>query len=279
MVGPVFREERSVRLRAFRGFGGGHGSLEWLCGRRAALAAGAGVAIVLSTTPVAAQNTAVISGLVRDEGGKAIPSVEVRAVKQDRVVRTDTAGYFVLSRLREGNVELSFRRLSYEPATVSMDAFADDTIDIEVKLTIVAEKLQAVVVQAPSEARRRFLEGFEERRKHLGTGRFITRAQLESRNPSLLGDAMFLVPGMTFVMDRTGRRELRFARVSRSNCAPTYIIDGITAPLFNIDDMPPSDVEGIELYGGPAGLPPEFARIGRTSTCGTVVIWSRIPGI
>jgi hypothetical protein len=235
---------------------------------------------IVTAASVGAQNTAVISGTVQDDAGKPISSVEVRAVKQDRLVRTDTAGRFVLTGLPSGNVDLSFRRLSYEPATVSMDAFADDTIDVEVKLTIVAQKLQAVVVQAPSEAQRRVLAGFEDRRKHLGTGHFITRAQIESRHPSLLGDAMSLVPGMTFVMDRSGRRQLRFARNNaRPDCPPAYVIDGTPAAFFNIDDMPPGDVEAIELYGGPAGLPPEFARIDRTPTCGTVVIWTRIPGL
>jgi hypothetical protein len=227
---------------------------------------------------LAAQNTAVISGVVQDRAGKPIPAVEVHAVKPDRLARTDSAGRFTLTALPAGNVDLTFRRLAYTPATVSMDAFADDTIDIEVTLTVVAQKLEAVVVQAPSEMQRRLLAGFEERRKHLGTGHFITRAQIEDRHASLLGDVMTTTPGMTFVLDRSGRRQLRFSRVGRSDCPPTYIVDGIPASFFNIDDIPPGDVEGIELYSGPAGLPPQFGRIGRTSVCGTVVIWTRIPG-
>src|SRR4051812_33784721 len=72
----------------------------------------------IGAVPLAAQNTAAISGIVRDDAGKPIPSVEIRAVKQDRVVRSDTGGHFILTGLPSGGIDLSFRRLSYEPATV-----------------------------------------------------------------------------------------------------------------------------------------------------------------
>jgi hypothetical protein len=42
--------------------------------------------------------------------------------------------------------------------------------------------------------------------------------------------------------------------------------------------MPPVDVEGVELYAGPAGLPPEFNQLYGTTACGTVAIWTRLPG-
>ena len=49
--------------------------------------------------------------------------------------------------------------------------------------------------------------------------------------------------------------------------------------VAQIDEIPPGDIEGIELYGGAAGVPPEYSRSRGTSTCGTVLIWTRIPGI
>jgi hypothetical protein len=47
---------------------------------------------------------------------------------------------------------------------------------------------------------------------------------------------------------------------------------------FNIDDVSPRDVEGVELYAGFAGLPQEFAKQMGVQACGVVVIWTRIPG-
>lgn len=56
-------------------------------------------------------------------------------------------------------------------------------------------------------------------------------------------------------------------------------MDGMHVRSMNIDDIPPVDVEGIELYSGSAELPPEFNQLfGNTPVCGTVVIWTRIPG-
>jgi hypothetical protein len=61
-------------------------------------------------------------------------------------------------------------------------------------------------------------------------------------------------------------------------CPPQYYVDGIMLTGYNIDDMPVSDVEAIELYSGIAGLPAEYARARGNRDCGTVAIWTRIPG-
>ena len=74
------------------------------------------------------------------------------------------------------------------------------------------------------------------------------------------------------------RSVLRFARNGRTNCPPQYFIDGVQATGYNIDDMPVGDVEGIEIYAGPSGLPPEFNKFHSTVSCGAVIIWTRLPG-
>ena len=43
-------------------------------------------------------------------------------------------------------------------------------------------------------------------------------------------------------------------------------------------DLPPQDVEAIELYPGPSTTPPQFANRINANTCGAIVIWTRIPG-
>jgi hypothetical protein len=60
------------------------------------------------------------------------------------------------------------------------------------------------------------------------------------------------------------------------DCPPQYWLDGI--PLMNgsADEFSPDNVEAIELYAGPATTPPQFNTRGQT--CGTVVVWSRLPG-
>lgn len=235
------------------------------------------VAPILIAASAGAQiRTGVIAGLVKDDLGRPVPNVEVTAPKSTKSVRTDSLGEFMLPPLPSGQIELSFRRLPFEPIVLLMHMLPDDTTDVEVTLTIVAQKLTAVVVQADPQ-RFRTLEAFETRRKQ-GIGHFITRAEIEDHHPLLLSDMVRRIPGALLFTDQTGRVALRFARVGRNGCSPLFYVDGIQAIGFTIDDMPSGDVEGVELYGGPSGLPPEFNRVTTGPNCGTVLIWTRIPG-
>jgi hypothetical protein len=60
------------------------------------------------------------------------------------------------------------------------------------------------------------------------------------------------------------------------SCGPRLFVDGSWLPidLANGDPIPipASDVAGIEVYGGPAGVPIEFQQ---GSSCGVVAIWTK----
>jgi hypothetical protein len=217
-----------------------------------------------------------ISGTVKDSLGNLLPNVEVTAVKTEKVVRTDSAGAFVLSQLPSGPTDVTFRRLSFSPVVLNIQVPPEDTTEVEVTLGVVAQRLTGVVVQAQPDHLRE-LYAFETRRKQ-GIGHFITRGQIEDRNPSLLSDMVRMVPGVSLIAADNGRTGMRFARVARPNCPPQFYVDGIQVMGFSIDDMPPRDVEGVELYAGPAGLPPEYNRVYSNVICGSVLIWTRIPG-
>ncbi|HEX4683782.1 MAG TPA: TonB-dependent receptor [Gemmatimonadaceae bacterium] len=223
----------------------------------------------------AGATSGVVSGTVHDSLGNILANVEVTATKVARSVRTDTAGRFVLGGLPGGAQDLSVRRLAYSPAVVSVEVSVGDTTEVEIELGVVAQQLTAVVVQDDAD-RMRTMAAFESRRK-LGIGHFITRSQIESRHPMLLSDMVRMVPGAMLMPTDNGRSVLRFSRSAR-NCPPQFYVDGMEVYGFSIDDMPPGDVEGVELYGGPAGLPPEFNRMHSNSICGVVVIWTRVPG-
>jgi hypothetical protein len=243
-----------------------------------ALAFAYGAATFLGATLLAAQDQrpGAITGVVKDSLGNVLPNVEVTALKVAKSVRTDTAGKFVLAGLPNGNMDVTFRRLAYEPIALMIQVPPDDTTDVEVTLGVVAQKLTGVVVQAaPDHLRELF--AFETRRKQ-GMGHFITRKQIEQRSPYLLSDMMRTVPGVILTPSPDGRAFLHFSRIPKANCAPQYYVDGIQVTAFNIDDMPAHDVEGVELYPGPAGLPPEYNRVMSNVFCGTVIIWTRIPG-
>jgi len=254
---------RWSRVRFTRG--GRHPAI-WLCLLNLVLVTAAG-----AQTPRGA-----ISGSVKDDVGNPIPDVEVTAPSVHVQTRSDTAGNFVLGSLPPGPVDISFRRLAFRPVSVSIQVPHDDTTEVEVTLKIVAQQLTAVLVQADA-AHLRQLDAFEARRK-MGIGHFITRAEIEKRNPMLLSDMVRMIPGAMLLHTPGGQSVLRFARVGNPECPPQFYIDGVQATGFNIDDMPVNDVEGVELYSGASGIPPEYNRLHSTVICGAVIIWTRIPG-
>lgn len=232
--------------------------------------------LVLVTPALAQAPRGAISGSVKDDAGNPIPDVEVTAPSVHVQTRSDTAGNFVLGSLPPGPLDISFRRLAFSPVAVSIQVPHDDTTEVEVTLKIVAQRLTAVLVQSDA-AHLRQLDAFEARRK-LGIGHFITRAQIEKRNPMLLSDMVRMIPGAMLLPSANGQVRLRFSRAGRIECPPQFYIDGVQATGFNIDDMPVGDVEGVELYSGASGIPPEYNRLHSTVICGAVIIWTRIPG-
>ena len=64
-------------------------------------------------------------------------------------------------------------------------------------------------------------------------------------------------------------------RIVRGMCQPYYIIDGQYQPGFELDLIPPNDIEGIELYKGSSETPPQFNRM--NAVCGVIVVWTRDP--
>lgn len=240
-----------------------------------------GAGLLLWSSALAAQQpdraTGAVVGLVRDDAGKTIPSVEVSSGIDGPRIRTDSLGRFVFAALPAGEVTLYFRRLAYAPDTATIDVPANDTTNIDVTLTVVAQRLNAVVVQDDPNYRR-LLRDFEGRRKS-GFGHFITRGDIERRQPRLMSEMLRMIPGAVLVPGPAGTSRLRFSRaLGTRDCPPQYWMDGLPVDrYFNIDDIAPMDVEGVEIYAGPSVTPAQFNGMNTTSACGTVAIWTRVP--
>jgi len=79
---------------------------------------------------------------------------------------------------------------------------------------------------------------------------------------------------------RTGISGVRFASYgrARANCSPNVWVDGQWARDLEVDEIPATDVEAIEVYETLASIPFEFTPQAGAIPCGTIVIWTRIPG-
>lgn len=233
-------------------------------------------ALPWATAMLVAQNVR-LSGVVRDSTGAPIAEADVSVPAAHLLTRTDDSGSFSLRHVPAGHVELSVRRLGYVPQTLNLNLAVDaDPITIH----MIAQALELPGVEISEQTKRHLLwiEDFYRRRAKGIGGTYITRDDIEARHAGRLSDVLRDAPGVRFVRTRDGAG-IRFDAPSnfRQNCLPQYFIDGQRVTNVEVDDFPPRDIEGIELYNGPSSTPMQFSQ-GAVTSCGTVVIWSRVPG-
>jgi hypothetical protein len=170
------------------------------------------------------------------------------------------------------------RRLGFAPARAPITVSAGDIDSVHVTLRAIAQPLPQITVEdAHDSLSRKMLADFWTRRSR-GFGRFLTRDEIADKRATQLVDVVRNVPGVRILMAR-GRPDIRFRGAgmgSPRDCPPQYWLDGIPLQYGVADEFTAENIEAIELYSGPATTPPQFNT--RTPTCGTVVVWSRLPG-
>jgi hypothetical protein len=189
-----------------------------------------------------------------------------------RTVVTAENGAFAFTALSPGRADLRVRRIGFRAESLAVVLPRADTSALAVRLAFLPQALAPVVVRgSPLDRRPPQIVGFYKRREQ-GMGRFITRADIESRHPLRTTDLMRMVPGMA-VYGSPGGMALRYRN---SPCPPELYLDGIPAASgpFDIDAIAPSTIEGIEIYST-ANVPVEFRRAFGRASCGTVMLWTR----
>jgi hypothetical protein len=217
-------------------------------------------------------------GWIRDSIGQPVGQADIFIESMHAVGRTDSTGRFTLRPLDPGAVTVHIRRFGFEPQSFDFVLHAASEDSVAVTMTQNAHLLATVRTDASPGQRQNALADFYHRRAK-GGGVFITREEIEQRHTNVLSEALRQVPGIRLVRGSGGRSALRFesANAKRYDCPPQYWIDGRRVSATEIDDYPATDVEAIELYHGPATTPIQFSQ-GTVASCGTVVIWTRVPG-
>jgi hypothetical protein len=134
--------------------------------------------------------------------------------------------------------------------------------------------LGAVEVQGKAHVN---VPGFEDRAKR-GFGTFLTREDIDKRQPILLTDLFRSVPGLTVGFDGTNYI-VQSSRSVGTGCQVQWWVDG--SPFDNMaGDMDqmlrPDDIEAVEVYKSASEVPVQFQ--GRDASCGTVVVWTKRGG-
>jgi hypothetical protein len=229
--------------------------------------------LLAAAAPLAdAQSRAALVGSVRDSAGSPLSLAQL-SVGAARTV-TDTAGRFMLTGLAAGVASVTARRLGFSPVNMKVELAEGRTDSVHIVLAELPAHLPGLA--ADVEARERMLLADFYRHRETGHGYFLNRRQLDSTRVRRISDLMRRIPGVRILVDRNGRLQLRMSR--SESCPPDLWIDGQRAAQLNVDDVPMVDVEAIEVYRGPSGLPPEYnVRFGNPG-CGAIVIWTRLPG-
>lgn len=248
-----------------------------------------GVVIALGVTASMAEAQAVrVEGRVADNvSGASIGYADLTVRRPGgrfvRTVQADSAGRFDFQVQGLRGVELQVGGLGYEPNTTPVLYFDDKRyIEVEIRLeadAVLLAPLEVLVWSAVGSSS--FLDSYR-RRLRTGMGIYITRAEIEARNPSFISDMLRTVPGMQVGSSGSGlRSSLSFGRSLAMRCYPQIFVDGMlmNPPTVGeagarIDDLVnPATVEGIEIYRGLSTIPPEF--LTPEAECGVIAVWTR----
>jgi hypothetical protein len=186
---------------------------------------------------------------------------------------TSNKGTFAFRAPMPGTYRLRAEGGGYRTAvTPAMELRAGDDVALALRLLPDTIQLRPIVVTASNRRPAGRLGGFYDRMSRRIAGHFITRDDIEKRNPLVVSDLLRTIPGLDVRPSSLG-----FGHDVRTveGCRPAIFLDGLPlTPLRgeSIDHLVnPMDVEGIEVYRHPTEAPVEFQR----GNCGAIVIWTR----
>jgi hypothetical protein len=207
-------------------------------------------------------------------------------------VEADEHGTFEFMVRGASAVQITAKRLGYaETRTPTLYFDKRQFFHVEVRLDPEAILLAPLEVVAWADVIQNALhEGFLNRLEN-GLGHYITRDQVEARNPARVTDLLRDLPGITVSGGSVGNRpKIRMVRAANRNCATQIWVDGMLvnarglgpsrslSPMdYRIDDVVnPASIEGIEIYRGLSTVPAEF--LNRDADCGVIAIWTKRGG-
>jgi hypothetical protein len=234
--------------------------------------------IIALSTPLGASAQVIRGTIVEAEARTPVTDATVELVSSaGRAATTsDSAGAFMLTLPHGGRYGLRVRHvgfLSYE--TDSVRVGVGETVHVAIQLGRSVIPLAPLVVTARSEDR---LAGFEARRT-FGSGRFLTRADIEARGAAATTDLLRGMPGVTIApVARRPSKSLIVMQSSLGRCRAAVWVDGVQVEQFpesTADDvLVPSSIEAVEVYSSFSTAPAQYV----SGACGVVMFWTRRGG-
>ena len=219
----------------------------------------------------------VISGRVldaqNDEPVEAM-DVVVRNVRGERVGRilTDADGRFFTIVDQAGLYRLAVSRFGYDStATADVAVSPGQDLYVELRVQPMALGMAPIRVTAPRVIPYIESTGFYSRMKS-GQGDYFTADDLQRFPGAFPSHFLRRIPGIT--VSARGHIQIRgVSSLTGGGCRPRVILDGMPLTNANLDDLVPlSFIDGMEVYKGPATVPPQWRD---NATCGVIAVWTR----
>ncbi len=233
-----------------------------------------------------AKNARVNGSVVDRSSGAPVANATVVFLGDGSAKKTDSTGLFRFDKLPMGIARFLIRADGFPAGALVVALSPGESLDSRVELdsTPVASRpaappaepasrgqmLAPVTVEGERSLGPRFAN-FERRRK-TGAGQYMTREQIERGQFSNLQDIARSLRGVN--IECGGGAQGCVIRMVRApmRCTPEYVVDDNVDNMFG-PTMPVRDIEGLEVYTGPADVPGEYA--GRNAGCGVIVIWTK----
>jgi outer membrane receptor protein involved in Fe transport len=184
---------------------------------------------------------------------------------------TDRSGFLRINQLPSGPRTVTVRYLGYAAMDEVISLVPGRPTRLLVRMGI--EPIALAPVQVRSRRSILVSRGFFDRQR-FGQGTFITRQEIVDTNPRYMSDVLRRTSGIQVGSSTFGSRPPAYIRGGAGRCPIQYFVDGALAYNFNIDEVLPGDVEGLEIYRGAATIPPGFNK--GTAACGVILIWTRV---
>ncbi len=208
-----------------------------------------------------------VVGRVLDQAsGIPIGGATVGLVPTGQETRANGEGRFTISDVSAGALLLHVRQLGFRERSDTIAVLPGITTDVTVTLATGPVPLDLITIFGRSP----FLEARGFYRRSMGSGWQANRSAIEAEDPFDLERIFNRVLGVQMERDQFGGAILTSTR-GRS-CPLGVFVDGIRAPGFDLNSLPPDAVEALEVYQG-VNVPLEYSH-----SCGVVLIWMRRPG-
>lgn len=219
--------------------------------------------------------TAVLGSVTDSRSGDPIPAAVV-TLDGTVSVATNLTGNFRIADVTPGRHLVQVKRIGFKRAVVNIDLPSDQAgVELEIRLDPVPVELPEIVVEGERTlyAYGRLRDFYERRRR--GIGHFVTRWDIEKRQPHVVSDVLLGIPGLRIVPGALGRNTIELTDPSFSCRNPLVFLDGTLIGGANPDEfLNPQDVEGIEVYTRISEVPLQFST-SSGSVCGVIAVWTR----